>query len=232
MQPIAELAGIAHERGAVFHTDAVQAVGTLPIDVEANWASTCCRFRPTSSTAPRASALLYVRRGTPFIPVLHRRRSGARPAGGHRERRRHRRSGGGPDAGAGAPGAGERPPDCAARPTDRRRARDGAGRALSGHPTQRLPNSANFVVEYVEGESMLLSLDMAGIAASSGSACTSGSLEPSHVLRPWACRCGGGARLAAPHPGAGQHRRGRRLRVLDVCPRSSSGCGRCRRCIQ
>lgn len=181
IQPLAELGAICREVGVPFHTDAVQAAGALPLDVEA------LRVDYLSLTAhkfygPKGVGLLYARRGAPLLPQIN---------GGAQERRRRA----GTENVAGIVGlaaaltlAEERRPAAAERLRAlRERLVDGVLAAvpdswLNGDRVQRLPGNANLGFAGIEGESLLLLLDQAGICASSGSACTSGSLEPSHVL--------------------------------------------------
>jgi cysteine desulfurase len=181
VQPIAEIARICREKGVRFHTDAVQAVGQLPIDVHALGVD-MLSLSGHKIYGPKGVGALYVRRGVRLTPLLH---------GGAHERKRRAGTEGVP----GIVGLG-RAAELARLHFDERvahyrRMRDLLWERirqrvpevrLNGHPTERLPNNLNISVLYVEGESMLLNLDMKGIAASSGSACTSGSLEPSHVL--------------------------------------------------
>lgn len=180
--PIEKMAAMARERGILFHTDAVQAVGKIPIDVS----RTPVDFLSISGHklhAPKGVGVLYVRKGTPFVPFIF---------GGHQERGRR----GGTENVASIIGIGKACELVADRMEDentrvkglRDRLEEGLLNAvpralLNGHKTERLPNTSNISFEYVEGESILLHLDRFGICASSGSACTSGSLEPSHVLR-------------------------------------------------
>jgi cysteine desulfurase len=180
--PIEKMAAIAKERGILFHTDAVQAVGKIPIDM----AEVPVDFLSISGHklhAPKGVGVLYVRKGTPFVPFLF---------GGHQEHGRR----GGTENVASIIGMGAACELVADRMEDentrvkalRDRLEEGLLNAvpraiLNGHKTERLPNTSNISFEYVEGESILLHLDRFGICASSGSACTSGSLEPSHVLR-------------------------------------------------
>lgn len=181
LEPVVELARLAHEHGALFHTDAVQAVGSLPLDVEALGVD-MLSLSGHKLYGPKGVGALYVRRGTRLSPLVH--------GGGHERRLRS-----GTENVPGIVGLGA----AIARAVDgleERRARlaalrdrlvDGVLAAVPeveclGHPTQRLPGSAAFTVRYVEGEAMLLRLDQAGIMVSSGSACASGSLEPSHVI--------------------------------------------------
>ena len=180
--PIAEMAAIAKSRGILFHTDAVQAVGKIPI----NLAEIPIDFLSISGHklhAPKGIGVLYVRKGTPFVPFM---------IGGHQE---HGRRGGTENVAAiiGLGKACELAGKMMAEENSKVRAlRDKLEEGLlaavpsailNGHKTERLPNTTNISFEYVEGEAILLHLDRFGICASSGSACTSGSLEPSHVLR-------------------------------------------------
>lgn len=180
--PIPEIAAMAKERGVVLHVDAVQAVGKLPI----NLSELPLGYLALSGHklhAPKGVGALYVRRGTPFRPFLR---------GGHQEN--GRRAGTENVAAIVALGAAC---ELAAKHirdenTRVRALRDkletGLVKAvpetrINGDVTSRLPNTTNISFKYVEGEAILLLLDQEGICASSGSACTSGSLEPSHVLR-------------------------------------------------
>lgn len=180
--PIREMAEIAKKRGILFHTDAVQAVGKIPIDL----AQIPVDFLSISGHklhAPKGIGVLYVRRGTPFIPFL---------VGGHQE---HGRRGGTENVasiialGTACELAAQNMAEENSRVRSLRdKLENGLLAAipnalLNGHKTQRLPNTTNISFEYVEGEAILLHLNRFGICASSGSACTSGSLEPSHVLR-------------------------------------------------
>ncbi len=180
--PIAEMAAIARERGILFHTDAVQAVGKIPIDVK-KLAMDFLSISGHKLHAPKGTGVLYVRKGTPFAPFL---------IGGHQEQGRR----GGTENVTSIIGLGKA---CVLaghymqkENSTVRLLRDKLEQGLlatipnamrNGHKTERLPNTANISFEYVEGEAILLHLDRFGICASSGSACTSGSLEPSHVLR-------------------------------------------------
>jgi cysteine desulfurase len=181
VQPVAELASIAHEKGAVFHTDAVQAVGSLPIDVS-ELGVDMLSLSGHKLYGPKGVGALYVKRGTRLQPVLH--------GGGHERRLRS-----GTENVPGIVGLGEaitlaagvlpevRPRLEALRDRLARGVVDLIPEVTSlGHPTQRLPGNVAFSVRYVEGESMLLQLDAKGFMVSSGSACASGSLEPSHVV--------------------------------------------------
>ncbi len=181
IQPIAELGAICREAGVLFHSDAVQAVGMLPLDVEA------LNVDLLSITAhkfygPKGVGVLYARRNTPLQPQIH---------GGGQERRRRAGTENVPaivGLAAALTKAEARRPTYATRLSALRDQlisglleRIPQSR-LNGDPLHRLPNNANLGFDCVEGESILLLLDQAGICASSGSACTSGSLEPSHVL--------------------------------------------------
>ena len=180
IQPVAEIGRIAHAHGVLFHTDAVQAAGHMPIDVEAMqidlMSIAAHKFR-----GPKGVGALYIRKGVRVPPLIH---------GGGQEK--NRRSGT-----ENVPGIYSMA--CALQEAvdnmDENMARVAAMRdrlidallkipysRLTGHPTNRLPGTASFIFECVEGESIVLSLDMEGICASSGSACSSASLDPSHVL--------------------------------------------------
>jgi cysteine desulfurase len=181
IQPLAELGAICRERGVPLHTDAVQAAGSLALDVNALNVD-LLTLAAHKFYGPKGVGALYVRRGTPLLPQIN---------GGGQERRRRA----GTENVAGIVGMAT-----ALRLAEERRASYAAACAalrdrliagvleripyssLNGHPTRRLPNNANIAFEFVEGESVLLLLDQQGIAASSGSACSSGSLEASHVL--------------------------------------------------
>lgn len=180
IQPIAEIGAIARAHGIYFHTDAVQAVGHVPIDVKAEHID-MLSLSGHKFYGPKGIGVLYIRRGVRIQNLLH---------GGAQESR-HRA---GTENVAGIVGLGaaiERA--VAAMPEESSRLtamRDHMIRELlkipashlNGHPTQRLPNNVNITFEYIEGEGILLLLNMFGICASTGSACNSASLEPSHVL--------------------------------------------------
>jgi cysteine desulfurase len=181
IQPIRQIADIAKEKGVYFHTDAVQTVGHIPVNVnELN--VDLLSLSAHKFYGPKGVGCLYVRKGTRIQPYLR---------GGGQER--HRRAS--TENVPGIVGLGKAIEICSqemdAEAKVQVRLRDKLITEipkrikrvyLNGHPTQRLPNNINFSIEYIEGESMLLNLDMQGIAASTGSACTSGDLEPSHVL--------------------------------------------------
>lgn len=181
VQPIAELGAICRERGVLFHTDAVQAAGALSLDVKALNVD-LLSLAAHKFHGPKGVGALYVRRGVPLLPQIN---------GGAQERRRRA----GTENTPGIVGlatalrlAEERRPSYATEGAALRdRLIDGLLEsvpfsALNGAHENRLPNNANIAFEYIEGESVLMLLDQHGICASSGSACSSGSLEPSHVL--------------------------------------------------
>ncbi len=181
VQPIAALARIAHEKGALFHTDAVQAVGSLPVDVT-ELGVDLLSLSGHKLWGPKGIGALYVKRGTRLQPILH--------GGGHERRLRSGTENvpGIVGLGAAMTLAAEQLPDVRPR-LERLRDKLAAGVVdripevtYLGHPTERLPGNVAFSVRYVEGESMLLQLDSRGFMVSSGSACASGSLEPSHVV--------------------------------------------------
>jgi len=181
IQPIKEIGEIAKEHGILFHTDAVQAFGQLPINVDE------LHIDMLSASAhklngPKGIGCLYIRKGVKIRSFVH---------GGAQERKRRAGTENVPGiVGFGA--AVER----AIRTMDERAAKERELRnylidrvmrevpytRVNGHRTNRLPNNANFSFQFIEGESLLIMLDMDGICGSSGSACTSGSLDPSHVL--------------------------------------------------
>lgn len=181
IEPIKEIGQIAHERGILFHTDAVQAYGQLPINVDE------CQIDMLSASGhklngPKGIGFLYIRKGVKIRSFIH---------GGAQERKRRA----GTENVPGIVGMGT----AAKRAADTREERTANEvevrdylidrvlkeipySRLNGHRTDRLPNNANFSFRFIEGESLLIMLDGKGICASSGSACASGSLDPSHVL--------------------------------------------------
>ncbi len=182
IQPVRELAELAHKHGALFHTDAVQAVGKVPMNLSEGWVD----FLSLSGHklhAPKGVGALYVRRGVRFHPFV---------LGGHQETGRRA----GTENVASVVGLGMAA-ELAFRNIERensqvRTLRDRLESGIvatvpktriNGDVEHRLPNTTNISFEYIEGESILMLLDQYGICASSGSACTTGSLEPSHVLR-------------------------------------------------
>jgi len=179
--PIKEIGEIAKERGVTFHTDAVQAAGKIPIDVQ-KLNVDLLTISGHKLYAPKGMGALFVKRGVRLVPLI---------TGGHHERNRR----GGTENVAGIAALGKAA-EIAMRDMEkegaqllalRNRLEKGLGERIphikiNGAIDKRLPNTSNISFEFVEGESLLLNLDMKGIAASSGSACTSGSLEPSHVM--------------------------------------------------
>lgn len=184
VQPIREIARVCREAGVTFHTDAVQAVGHIPVDVQADGVD-MLSLSAHKFHGPKGVGVLYVRRGVPLIPLIR---------GGAQERRLRAGTEDLPSILGMTAALREATTDLPARmerlAAQRDRLIDGIlkiphtvlnGTALRD-PTHRLPGTVNVCVEGIEGESLLLRLDLVGICASSGSACTSGSLEPSHVL--------------------------------------------------
>jgi cysteine desulfurase len=180
--PIDEIARAAKDRGIVLHTDAVQAVGKLPVDVKKTRVD-LLSLSGHKIHAPKGVGALYVRKGTKFTPFL---------IGGHQEKGRR----GGTENVATIIGLGKASVLAGdllkASKTNVGRLRDRLEQGLisrvpsamvNGDTASRLPNTTNISFEYIEGESILLMMNELNICASSGSACTSGSLEPSHVLR-------------------------------------------------
>ncbi len=190
--PVEEIAALAAEKGAVFHTDAVQAVGKIAIDLSASQIDMLA-LSGHKLHAPKGVGVLYIRRGTRFVPHI---------LGGHQERGRRAGTENVPyiiGLGRACQLAAERMAEENARVKALRdRLEQGLlqieGTQVNGDPSRRLPNTSSLSFEYVEGESILMMLSDLGICASSGSACTSGSLEPSHVLRamgvPFTCAHG------------------------------------------
>ena len=181
IEPIAEIGEIAREAGVYFHTDAVQAVGHIPVKVD-ELGVDMLAMSAHKFYGPKGVGALYIRKGTKLIPLMH---------GGEHERRRRAGTENVPAiVGLGkAAEIAQREMDAEAKWLIHLRdklIKGLMGRSehirLNGHPTRRLPNNVNVSIEFVEGESMLLNLDLEGIAASTGSACSSGSLEPSYVL--------------------------------------------------
>ncbi|MBS4019483.1 cysteine desulfurase NifS [Azonexus hydrophilus] len=180
--PVEEMAALASAKGIMFHTDAVQAVGKLPIDLK-NTKIDMLSLSGHKLHAPKGIGVLYLRRGCRFRPLLR---------GGHQERGRRA----GTENSASIVGLGMACElamlNMEKENTEVRRLRDKLEKGIlsqvthcfpTGDPGNRLPNTSNIAFEYVEGEAILLLLNKMGIACSSGSACTSGSLEPSHVMR-------------------------------------------------
>ncbi|HEC13801.1 MAG TPA: cysteine desulfurase NifS [Acidiferrobacteraceae bacterium] len=180
--PVLEMAELARAAGVMFHTDAVQAVGKVPIDLK-NSAVDMLSVSGHKLHAPKGIGVLYLRRGTRFRPLLR---------GGHQERGRRA----GTENAASIAGLGRAAElamenlayESTAVKTMRDHLEEGIlgvvpNAFVTGDLDNRLPNTSNIAFEYIEGEAILMLLNRAGIAASSGSACTSGSLEPSHVMQ-------------------------------------------------
>jgi len=181
IQPIKEIGAIAKEHGILFHTDAVQAFGQVPIDVDA-YQIDMLSASGHKLNGPKGIGFLYIRKGVKIRSFVH---------GGGQERKRRA----GTENVPGIVGFGK----AVERAVETMEARTGKEKELrdylidrvlkeipytrlNGHRTNRLPNNSNFSFQFIEGESLLIMLDMEGICGSSGSACTSGSLDPSHVL--------------------------------------------------
>jgi len=182
IEPIEEIGKVVKDAGVYFHTDSVQTTGHIPVDVN-DLGVDMLSMSGHKFYGPNGVGALYLRKGTKIVNLID---------GGAQEK--NRRSG--TENVAGIVGLGK-----AAEMAEKRLAKGAEDRVvklrdklikgimdkiknvrLNGHPTNRLPGNANLCFEFIEGESMLLNLDMQGVAASSGSACTSGSLEASHVL--------------------------------------------------
>lgn len=181
IQPIKEIGFLARQKGIYFHTDAVQTVGHIPVNVN-DLNVDLLSLAAHKFYGPKGIGCLYVKKGVKIAPYLR---------GGGQEKRRRAST----ENIAGIIGMAKALELCAEtmqnEAREQARLRDKLIQGiqknvdhvyLNGHPTMRLPNNVNFSIEYIEGESMLLNLDRLGIAASTGSACTSGDLEPSHVL--------------------------------------------------
>ena len=181
LQPIAEIGKIAKEAGVLFHTDAVQAIGAIPVDVN-DWNVDLLSLSAHKFHGPKGVGALYIRKGVRMSNLIY---------GGAQERNLRA----GTENLASIVGLGKaieiavaELPEYTARMTHLRdMLLDGIPAKIpdvriNGHRTQRLPGNANVSVRYIEGESLLMRLDLAGVEGSSGSACTSGSLDPSHVL--------------------------------------------------
>jgi cysteine desulfurase len=181
VQPLREIAGVVHARGAWLHTDAVQTFGQLPVNIDALGVD-LLTVSAHKIYGPKGAGALFVREGIPMTPLLH---------GGGQER--ERRSG--TENVAAIVGFGEAVrrmlPERAAEAVRLTALRDTLWAdlqrrippaVLNGHPSARLPNNLNVSFPGLDAETLLLSLDRAGVSASSGSACASGSIEPSHVL--------------------------------------------------
>jgi cysteine desulfurase len=175
IQPVAEVGAICRERGVVFHTDAVQSAA-FAAPMPDQWQASLVSLSAHKLGGPKGVGALYVRHGTPMLPQL---------SGGSQERQRRA----GTENVAGVVGFGiaiglVRQPSELVPLRDRLIAGLTAleGVMPTGHPTERLPNSASVVIEGIEGGDLVAALDLEGIEASTGSACTTGSVDPSHVL--------------------------------------------------
>ncbi len=181
IQPLAEIANIARDKGISFHADTVQTIGHIPVNVDTLGVD-LLSLSAHKFYGPKGVGALYIRKGTRIERFLH---------GGDQERNRR----GSTQNTPGIVGLGKAIELCRekmqAESKEEMRLRDKLIRAipqkitdayLNGDPLKRLPNNVNFSFKYIEGESILLNLDILGIAASTGSACTSSALEPSHVL--------------------------------------------------
>lgn len=181
VQPIKELAEICREKRVLFHTDAVQSFGKLAIDVNEMQVD-LLSLSAHKIYGPKGIGALYIRKGVKITPLSH---------GGHHERKLRA----GTENVAGIVGLGKAV-ELAAADRENKNKRLAALRdrlykgiteslgdvSLNGHPTERLPGTLNLSFRYIEGESIMLNLDLQGVCVSTGSACTSGTLEPSHVL--------------------------------------------------
>jgi cysteine desulfurase NifS len=178
--PVADLCAVAHERGALFHTDAVQAVGKIDVDVEALDVD-LLSLSGHKIHGPKGIGALYVRKGIPLEPLIH---------GGGQEGRLRGGTENVPSIvglGRAAELAGEAVRGAAVTIALRDRLEEGIrrlvkGASLNGHPERRLPNTLNMTLKGIRGESLAVALDQHGISLSPGSACKSGSPEPTHVL--------------------------------------------------
>jgi len=182
IQPIAELSAIAHEHGAVMHTDAVQSVGKIPVDVRALGVD-LLSLSAHKFNGPKGAAALFIKRGTRLQPMM---------TGGKHERSRRAGTENVPAiVGLGVAarlGLAKLESEGARLAALRDRLEDGivrevSGAAINGDRSRRVPNTSNISFDRVEAESLLIALDLEGIAVSTGSACSSGTLAPSHVLK-------------------------------------------------
>ncbi len=181
IEPISEIGEIARKAGIYFHTDAIQTIGKIKVNVD-DLKVDLLSLSAHKFYGPKGVGALYVRKGTRIHPLIH---------GGYQERRRRA----GTENVAGIVGLGKAV-EIASKEMVQQSRRESNLRdrlekmikeninyyRVNGHPTRRLPNTLNVSFEFIEGESLILNLDLKGIAASTGSACTSSSLEPSHVL--------------------------------------------------
>jgi cysteine desulfurase len=182
IQPIKEIAGVAHERGALMHTDAVQSAGKIPVDVRALGVD-LLSISAHKFNGPKGAGAIYIKRGTRMQPIL---------TGGKHERNRRAGTENTPaivGMGVAAREAVHKMASEAARVAALRDRLEAGilaavpGTAVNGEGSPRVPNTTNISFDRVEAESLLIALDLEGIAVSTGSACSSGTLEPSHVLK-------------------------------------------------
>lgn len=182
LQPIAEIAAVAHEHGALMHTDAVQSAGKVPIDVRAMGVD-LLSLSAHKFNGPKGAGVLYIKRGTRMQPIL---------TGGKHERSRRAGTENTPaivGLGVAAREAGRKMEAEAVRLAALRDHLEAGilasvpGTAVNGGRSPRVPNTTNISFDRIEAESLLIALDLEGIAVSTGSACSSGTLEPSHVLK-------------------------------------------------
>ena len=182
IQPVAEIGKIAHEKGILFHTDAVQAYGHIPINVD-EMNIDLLSASGHKFNGPKGVGIMYIRKGVKIRSFIH---------GGSQERGRRAGTYNVPGI-AGLGTAAKLAMENMAKRTEKEKelrdyfidriSAEIPYTVLNGHREDRLPNNINFCFRFVEGESVLIMLDQAGICASSGSACTSGAIDPSHVLR-------------------------------------------------
>jgi len=181
IEPVEEIGTIAREAGVYFHSDAVQTAGHIPVNVD-ELKVDLLSISGHKLYGPKGAGVLYIRKGTKLVSLMH---------GGEHEKRRRAGTENVPaivGLGKAVELAGQEVGKEAERLAYLRdKLIEGLGEKidhirLNGHPTRRLPNNVNVSIDFVEGESMLLNLDLEGICASTGSACSSASLEPSHVL--------------------------------------------------
>ncbi len=182
IQPVAEIGKIAHEKGILFHTDAVQAYGHIPINVD-EMNIDLLSASGHKFNGPKGVGIMYIRKGVKIRSFIH---------GGSQERGRRAGTYNVPGIAGLGTAAKLAMENMAKRAEKEKELRDYfidrisaeiPYTVLNGHREDRLPNNINFCFRFVEGESVLIMLDQAGICASSGSACTSGAIDPSHVLR-------------------------------------------------
>ncbi len=181
IEPIKEIGEIVKEKGIIFHTDAVQALGNIPIDVK-DLNVDLLSLSAHKIYGPKGIGALYIRKGVPIDSLIH---------GGAQERKKRAGTENTPQIVAFGKAIEMARTDLEKNANHLKALRDELISGvmekipqvrLNGHPVKRLPGNVNFCFDYIEGESILLSLDLVGVSASSGSACSSGSLDPSHVL--------------------------------------------------